>query len=119
MRHDLIPEQSEFDAMSSPDKIDALCAVYGCKEKAQKIHYQAFVHKQWNPHPPMRFVFWWAHGGAAYTETKSDRSWIGIDAVRAFNCEAVREAYFEAKSVGLVKPVPGKYEPIAREVIGA
>lgn len=108
----------EFNSMSKSDQIDSLCAVHECNEKKRKIHRKQYVDDRWNPHPPMRFVFWWNQGGATYTEKATARPWVGIDSVVAFNCEAVREAYREAKAVGLVKSPSGNYEPIAREAIG-
>lgn len=102
MRLDLACDQSEFNAMSPKEQIDVLCDVHECQEKTRKIHFDLYVNKRWNPHPPSRFVQWWRSAGARYTEKKTGRGWSDIDEVRAFNCEAVRESYSEAKQVGLV-----------------
>lgn len=104
MRKDLIPEMIEFNAMSKPEQIETLCAVHECSEKIRKIHRDQYVNRRWNPHPPERFVNWWKELGWLQTEKKSERGWSisdePIDAARAFNCEAVREVYKEAKEIG-------------------
>jgi hypothetical protein len=68
----------------------------------RKIHKTQYIDRQLNPHPPQRFVNWWGATGIEATEKKTDRAWGDIDAVRAFNCEAVRETYREAKQFGIV-----------------
>jgi hypothetical protein len=84
------------------NQIDDLCDQAGCSDKIRKLHTSQFVDKKWNPHPSRRFIDWWGSVGAEATERRTDRSWVGIDAVRAFNSEAVREVYSEAKQVGIV-----------------
>ena len=92
----------EFNEMSKSEQINALCDFHECNEKKRKIHFRQYVHKRWNPHPPRRFVQWWEKdGGAIFTEQKTGRRWAGVETRVAFNCEAVREAYREAKQVGL------------------
>jgi hypothetical protein len=83
------------------DEINDHCNHSGCSDKIQKIHHAQYVDRHWNPHPPMNFVNWWGSTGAAATEKQTNRAWADIDAVRAFNCEAVREVYREAKSFGV------------------
>lgn len=100
MRKDLAPDQEEFNRMDKTEQIDALCSVHECNEKKRKIHFKQYVHGQWNPHPPSRFIQWWKSGGVQATEKKTNRGWESIDAIRAFNCEAVREVYRETKSIG-------------------
>ena len=102
MRLDLKPTQQEFNDMSKEEQIDSLCSVYECKEKKRKLHYQQYVHRQWKPHPPQRFMAWWASDGVHFSEKKTNRGWGGVPATVAFNCEAVREAYTEAKNLGLI-----------------
>ncbi len=96
MRPDLIPTQEEFNAMDKSVQIDTLCTVHECKEKKKKIHHKQYVFEKWNPHPPQRFLRWWNKDGIAQTENATGREWK-IDAIRAFNCEAVREVYTQAK----------------------
>lgn len=83
------------------EEIGDLCDQAGCNDKVRKIHAAQYVDRSWNPHPPPKFVDWWAAGGALDTEKRTSNSWQDIDAVRAFNCEAVRETYFEAKKLGI------------------
>ena len=99
MRKDLIVPLEEFNQMSKTEQITALCDVYECNPKKRKIHMDQYVWRQWNPHPPQGFLSWWNRNGAQLTEAKTGRTWIGIDAVRAFNCEAVRETYRESKNL--------------------
>ena len=83
-----------------------LCEQAGCSDKIQKIHHAQYVDRKWNPHPPQRFVNWWGAEGWKRTEKKTDRAWsvndMPIDCVRAFNSEAVREVYQEAKQIGAI-----------------
>lgn len=82
-------------------RIDELCERAGCSEKIRKVHFQQYVHRRWNPHPPQKFLDWWNRDGAVFTENKSHRAWYGVKPVVAYNCEAVREAYREARQLGL------------------
>lgn len=82
-------------------EIDDLCEHHGCSNKIRKIHFDQYVFRQWNPHPPSRFVTWWQSEGPVFTEKKTARGWFGINTETAFNCEAVKESYHEAKSIGL------------------
>jgi hypothetical protein len=91
----------EFNQMTKDEQIAALCAFHECKPKVAKIHRDQYVFRKWNPHPPQRFVDWWGTDGVAQTEKRTDRAWSAIDAERAFNCEAVREVYREAKEIGI------------------
>jgi hypothetical protein len=99
----------EFNEMAPKDQIAALCGYHECSEKKRKVHFDDYVRRRWNPHPPQRFVTWWYAGGHRETERKTDRSWSvhvegvykPIDAVAAFNCQAVRDVYSEAKEHGL------------------
>jgi hypothetical protein len=84
------------------DKISDLCDQAGCGDSIRKLHKSQFVDKRWNPHPSPTFVNWWNSMGAKATENRSGRTWIGIDATRAFNCEAARETYSEAKQMGVI-----------------
>lgn len=102
MRPDLEVPMDEFNRMSRKDQISALCDYHECSAKQRKIHKDQYVHNSWNPHPPTRFVNWWGRSGALDTEKFTGRTWLGIDAIRAFNCEAVREVYRESKEVGVV-----------------
>ncbi len=101
MRLDLIPSQQEFNAMEKTEQIDALCSVHECNEKKRKIHFKQYIHGKWNPHLPSRFERWWIGEGVQATEKATNRAWEGINAVRAFNCEAAREVYREAKQIGV------------------
>ena len=96
MRTDLIPTMQEFNEMDRAEQIETLCAVHECNEKKRKAHRSAYL-RGTNHHPPQRFLKWWNKDGIAQTESATDRAWQGIDAVRAFNCEAVREVYRQAK----------------------
>lgn len=102
MRKDLEVPMDEFNRMSKKEQIESLCDYHECNPKQRKIHREQYVDRKWNPHPPHRFETWWSTTGALETEKKTERTWLGIDAVRAFNCEAVREVYREAKEVGAV-----------------
>lgn len=84
------------------DEISDLCDQKGCNDKIRRIHTVQYVDRRWNPHPPQRFVNWWGSGGLKETEKQTNRSWGDIDAVRAFNTEAVRQIYQEAKEFGIV-----------------
>ena len=84
------------------DEISDLCEQAGCNPKIRKVHREQYVHKRWNPHPPNRFVDWWNSGGWRATEEKTNRSWVGVEARIAFNCEAAREVYRELKTVGVI-----------------
>lgn len=89
------------------DQISDLCEQAGCSEKIQKIHKAQYVDRRWNPHPPQTFCDWWFSVGGKQTEKRTGRAWVGIDAIRAFNCEAVRETYRESKKFGIqAEPVP-------------
>ena len=91
------------------NEISDLCDQHGCKEKAQKIHQAQYVDRRWNPHPPQSFVNWWGLSGKEMTEKKTDQSYQDIDAIRAFNCESVREVYREVKQYGLSQPRTTEY----------
>lgn len=101
MRPDLEIPMNEFNRMNLKDQINALCDYHECDKKLRQLHVEQYTQRRWNPHPPRRFIKWWATDGVHMTEKKTDRAWTGIDAVRAFNCEAVREVYREAKEVAL------------------
>ena len=101
MRKDLIPSMEKFNAMTRSEQIDVLCAVYECPLNIRKIHFQQYVNRRWNPHPPQRFLKWWAGSGVLFTEKRTCHAWALVGAVDAFNCEVVREAYREAKQLGL------------------
>jgi hypothetical protein len=102
MRPELEMDMEEFNALDKAGQIKALCAFHECNEKQRKIHYAQYVNRRWNPHPPQRFVRWWNGDGPLYTEKKTGRAWLGVEPRIAFNCEAVREAYHEVKSLGLI-----------------
>jgi hypothetical protein len=91
----------EFKNLTRKEQIAALCEYHECKPKIAKIHHDQYVNRRWNPHPPRRFVQWWIKDGAKQTEGETGRAWVGIDPERAFNCEAAREVYGQAKSLGL------------------
>ena len=110
MRKDLIPTMAEFNAMDSKEQIATLCAVHECSEKIRKIHREQYVNRRWNPHPPQRFIAWWAGDGPEHSYRNTGRAWDGVSAVVAFNCEAVREVYREAKSYGLTEDLGGDGE---------
>jgi hypothetical protein len=102
MRKDLEVPMDEFNRMSKQDQIESLCDYHECSSKKRKMHKEQYVHERWNPHPPKKFCDWWNSVGALDTEKKINRTWLGVDANRAFNCEAVREVYREGKEIGLV-----------------
>ena len=80
---------------SLPDKehIAELCSMHGCSPKIQKLHAEQFLRHRWNSHPSERFVRWWMNRGIEVAETATEHSWKGVDAIKAFNCESVRECY--------------------------
>jgi hypothetical protein len=90
-------EENVQTRQQTTDTITDLCEQAGCSEKIAKIHLRQYGHSRWNPHPPQAFINWWGNGGIEATENKTGRGWRAIDAARAFNCEAVRETYSEAK----------------------
>lgn len=103
MRKDLIIPVEEFNALPKDKQIEALCDVYECNPKLRKMHFRQYVHHQWNPHPPQRFVIWWDSGeGVKLCEKETLRGWNGADAIRAFNCQSVREIYTFTKQYGLI-----------------
>ncbi len=75
------------------EEIESLCEQAGCKESIQKLHHAQYVDRHWNPHPPRAFLSWWNQDGPKLTHAATDRQWADIDAVRAYNCEAVRQVY--------------------------
>ncbi len=75
------------------EEIEDLCDQAGCKEKIKQVHSKQYVDKRWNPHPPRAFLSWWNQDGPKLTVTATGRSWEDIDAVRAYNCEDVRQVY--------------------------
>ncbi len=75
------------------DEINDLCDQAGCNEKIRKIHSAQYVDRRWNPHPPRAFLSWWNQDGPKLTVAATGTAWEDIDAVRAFNCEAVRQVY--------------------------
>ena len=83
------------------DQISDLCDQAGCNDKIRTLHKAQFVDRRWNPHPTQKFVNWWGRIGWQATEKRSGRAWEGINAIRAFNCEAAREAYLEARQAGV------------------
>ena len=95
--------------LSLANEISDLCDQHGCNDKIQKLHHAQFVDKGWNPHPPQAFINWWGSIGIKATEKATGRGWGEIDAIRAFNCEAVREVYREAKNFGLSQSEPIEY----------
>jgi hypothetical protein len=95
-----------FNSMSKDEQIAALCNYHECSKKIRAVHRDQFVLRQWNPHPPQRFVAWWSKTGALDTEKATDRSWLGIDAERAFNCEAVRQVYRQMKELAAITGDP-------------
>jgi len=49
--------------MSRQEKIEGigrLCKHAGCNEKMRALHFAQFVERGWHPHPPQRFLAWWA-----------------------------------------------------------
>lgn len=76
------------------EEIASLCDHYGCDEKRGKRHFDLYVNKGWNPHPPKRFVKWWT--------TQPDYA-SGVTATSAFNCQCYRDTYSEAKAHGVVE----------------
>jgi hypothetical protein len=97
----------DLQSMSMEDEIAERCAMAGCNEKQRKVHKDQFLSKRkpWNPHPSERFTRWWESKGWMATEEATDRNWttkhrvfggiklIPIPAVKAYNCEVVREVY--------------------------
>ena len=82
----------QFNQMSPADQIGALCNYHECKPKIRKIHFDQYVYRRWNPHPPTRFVAWWKlHPDVSEKTT----------ALLAFNCENYRQQYLEAKEFGV------------------
>jgi hypothetical protein len=82
------------------EEISDLCEQHGCNRKTKKVHLSQYADRQWNPHPPQHFINWWGSVGIEKTEKRTKNAWRDIDAIRAFNCEAVRETYREAKQIG-------------------
>lgn len=91
---------SEFNAMTSSQQINTLCDVHECSKRIRKVHFDQYVNSRCNAHPPQAFVNWWARQGWHEVEEATQRAWHGIEAVTAFNCEAVRAVYREWKSIG-------------------
>lgn len=75
------------------EEIDSLCEQAGCRESIQKIHHAQYVDRRWNPHPPRAFLSWWNQDGPKLCVTATGESWEDIDAIRAYNCERVRQVY--------------------------
>ena len=101
MDESAIVSMEVFNGMSREDQITALCDYHECNKKKRVLHREQYVIKRWNPHPPTRFVDWWRGAGVKQTEGETDRAWLGVKPVVAFNCEAVREVYSQAKSLGI------------------
>ncbi len=75
------------------EEISDMCDQAGCNDKIRKIHLSQYADRRWNPHPPRAFLSWWNQDGPKLARDATDRYFDDIDAVRAFNCEAVRQVY--------------------------
>ncbi len=75
------------------EEIEDLCEQSGCKEKVKQVHSKQYVDKRWNPHPPRAFLSWWNQDGPKLTVAATGLAYEDIDAVRAYNCESVRQVY--------------------------
>jgi hypothetical protein len=42
------------------DEILEKCDQSHCDEKRRKIHYDQYVKRHWDPHPPAEFISWWS-----------------------------------------------------------
>jgi hypothetical protein len=82
-----------LNSLPDKDHIDTLCDMAGCTDKERKTHSTQFLKRRWNPHPSERFKRWWVNRGILAAEEATGRGWQGIDYVRAYNCEAVRDVY--------------------------
>lgn len=101
----------EFNKMTKQQQIGALCRYHECSDKQAKAHYNAYVFRNWNPHPPTQFMQWWPQIGWLQTEARTERAWQGVHPVTAFNCEAVREVYREGKDTGTLWEQPEDKDP--------
>jgi hypothetical protein len=76
------------------EKIKRLCSHAGCSDKIRKVHFSQFVDHQWHPHPPERFVRWFA-GQPDKIEHPE------MSATVAFNAACYYDKYCEEKELGL------------------
>ena len=83
------------------DEIEDLCDIRVCGDKVRKIHRAQYVDRRWNPHPPKAFVTWWESVGMLDTEKATGQGWSHVAPTVAFNCEAAREIYSNAKQYGI------------------
>lgn len=72
------------------EKVTRLCDEHGCSPKKRKVHFDQFVDRNWHPHPPQRFLKWFA--GHADKKESPD-----LNPVVAFNCASYYDSYCEAK----------------------
>jgi len=90
-----------FNRMTRAQQIQTLCRFHECNDKIAEIHHDQYVHRNWNPHPPKRFLDWvFTHPD--YVEML-DYGTTGREvAVKMFNCQSYRDQYVEAKQVGVI-----------------
>jgi hypothetical protein len=89
-----------MDRESRARAITKLCDKSGCAESKRKLHFEQFVDRSFNPHPPNAFIQWWYRHPDARSEGPEDMR--GPDAVRAYNCVRYRNEYLDAKELGIV-----------------
>lgn len=78
------------------------CEQAGCSKKIAAIHFDQYVDRHWNPHPPQQFMAWWDSPNTAnHMAKETGRAWDGVKPVVAYNCQAVRDVYLKDKAVGI------------------
>ncbi len=74
------------------EEIIEACDDAECSDKIRKIHFEQFLNRRWNPHPPAEFIAWWS--------THLDGKIHGVKTSVAWNTRHYRDQYMEARSVG-------------------
>jgi hypothetical protein len=86
------------------NQIGDLCDQHGCNDKRRKIHFQQYVDRRWNPHPPLEWRLWWGK----HPESDS------VPAVAAYNSQCYRLQWHIAKLANLTPAQAARVETTPR-----